>query len=122
VQNAVDAAGPTGRVRLALTRDTSLSGETGWATIMVTDNGPGMDRDFIDQKLFQPMSSTKTTGFGVGAYQVRQHVREMGGQLEVDSTPGRGTRMTVRLPLVLTGAADATPTPNRERNLRVIYG
>lgn len=97
LQNALDAAGPHGEIALAFRRDTPADGDR--AVITVSDNGPGMDRAFIETKLFQPLTTVKSSGFGIGAFQTRQIVREMGGQLDVDSEVGRGTRMMVSLPL-----------------------
>ncbi len=99
IQNGVDAAGPDGQVSITLRR--SEDGASGhWAEIVIADDGPGMDPAFVAEKLFQPLDSTKATGFGIGAYQCRQQVREMNGRLLVDSVVGTGTRMIVRLPLV----------------------
>jgi signal transduction histidine kinase len=36
---------------------------------------------------------------GIGAYQAREYVRSLGGWLEVDSQPGRGTRVRIVVPL-----------------------
>jgi putative PEP-CTERM system histidine kinase len=94
VQNALDAAGSEGHVALRA----RLVGNS--ALIEVEDDGPGMDLDFVRQKLFRPLSSTKSTGFGIGAYQIREYVRSMGGRLEVRTAPGMGTTMQVLLPLV----------------------
>ena len=47
-------------------------------------------------------------GYGLGAYQTRQLVREMGGRLEVNSEVGHGTIMRVVLP-VQGGASDMEP-------------
>jgi putative PEP-CTERM system histidine kinase len=94
VQNAFDAAGSEGRVALRARRmDNS-------AVIEVEDDGPGMDIDFVSQKLFRPFRSTRSTGFGIGAYQIREYVRSMGGRLEVQTAPGMGTTMQVLLPLL----------------------
>ena len=94
VQNAFDAAGFDGRVSLRA----RAAGNS--AVIEVEDDGPGMDLEFVRQKLFQPFISTRATGFGIGAYQIREYVRSMGGQLEVRSVPGKGTVMQVLLPLI----------------------
>jgi signal transduction histidine kinase len=59
-----------------------------------------MDLEFVRQKLFRPFISTRPTGFGIGAYQIREHVRSMGGHLEVRTAPGKGTTMQVILPLI----------------------
>lgn len=100
IRNAVEAAGEDGRVRIA------LSGQTGSAVVEISDNGPGMDRAFIEQELFKPFSSTKKGGFGIGAYQCRQYARELGGEVEVISSPGAGTTMRVVLPVARAEAAE----------------
>jgi signal transduction histidine kinase len=94
VQNAFDAAGCEGHVAL---RARPVGNR---ALIEVEDDGPGMDLDFVRQNLFRPFRSTKSTGFGIGAYQIREYVVSMGGSLEVQTAPGKGTTMQVLLPLV----------------------
>src|SRR6185436_10183963 len=64
-----------------------------WGVITISDNGPGMDPAFVDQKLFQPLTSAKPSGFGIGAFQARSLIREMQGRLDVDTQIGKGTRM-----------------------------
>lgn len=89
IQNALDVTPEGGSVTVALqTNDTDIR-------IEVRDHGPGMDEEFVRTELFRPLRSTKGFGFGIGAYQTRETVREMGGRLEVDSRVGRGTTMTI---------------------------
>jgi len=57
-----------------------------------------MDGDFVRNRLFQPFASTKSGGFGIGAFEARSLIIAMGGQLNVDSHPGRGTTFTITLP------------------------
>lgn len=97
VHNAAEASGPNGKivVRVSVLNDLPSSN---MVNVSVADNGPGMDQEFIDQKLFQPMTSTKSTGYGIGAYQALCLVRDMGGDISVKSKPGEGTEMNVRLP------------------------
>lgn len=92
VQNAVEAAGPTGLVRVALRR------AEGMMIVEVEDNGPGMDAKFIRDQLFRPGNSTKDSGYGIGAYQCRELVRELKGHLTVVSIPGSGTTMRASFP------------------------
>ncbi len=66
--------------------------------IDVIDNGPGMDDEFIRERLFRPFHSTKANGFGVGAYQTREVLRMAGGELDVISEKGIGTVMRVTFP------------------------
>lgn len=65
VQNAIDVSCPTDRVIISSRRlGTQL-------LIEVTDTGPGMDDTFIHHELFLPFCSTKSGGYGIGAYQTR---------------------------------------------------
>jgi signal transduction histidine kinase len=68
--------------------------------IDVTDSGPGMDDAFIRDELFMPFRSTKSGGYGIGAFQTRELIRMSGGDLEVISEKGIGTTMRIVLPLV----------------------
>jgi signal transduction histidine kinase len=47
-----------------------------------------------------PFRSTKSGGYGIGAFQTRELIRTAGGDLEVISRPGAGTTMRIILPLV----------------------
>ena len=104
LQNAVDAspADETVLVRVAHAADQ--------VAIEIIDKGDGMDPDFIRNRLFQPFASTKTGGFGVGAFEARTLIVAMGGRLTVTSSPGTGSKFTIHLP-----AADAASTPIRKR-------
>lgn len=93
VQNAIDASGPDSPVFIKTAVD-RLQG-----VIAVIDSGCGMSAEFVRTSLFKPFVSTKPGGFGIGAYEARELVRAMGGQLEVESREGRGSRFTIRLPL-----------------------
>lgn len=93
VQNAFDATERNGRVWLNLDR---LSGQ---ARIVVGDTGAGMTQEFIRERLFKPFQSTKQTGMGIGAYESYQYVQELGGCIEVDSAPDKGTTVKLLLPL-----------------------
>lgn len=93
LQNALEATPPSGQVTLRGFEDASQ------AIIEIADTGSGMEDEFIRTRLFQPFDSTKGAGMGIGAYECRETVRALGGQLDVDSAPGRGTRFRIRLPL-----------------------
>lgn len=71
----------------------------GMANITITDTGCGMTSEFIRERLFRPFDSTKgSQSMGIGAYQARDYVRTLGGQMEVTSEVGVGTTFSVRLP------------------------
>ena len=103
IQNALDASSGE-PVIVRVDRDgTDIA-------ITVSDKGVGMDGEFIRNRLFEPFTSTKPGGFGIGAFEARSLVTAMGGRLSVDSRPGRGTTFTILLP-----AADAVSEPVRKR-------
>jgi putative PEP-CTERM system histidine kinase len=97
VDNALDATNARGTVRLMLTRD------AGRAKVMVSDTGEGMTAEFIAERLFKPFQSTKPQGMGIGAFESRQYVEQLGGEILVDSEAGVGTSITVLLPLLESG-------------------
>jgi putative PEP-CTERM system histidine kinase len=91
LQNAADASSGT-PVAVDVTADART------VTIAISDEGVGMDADFIRNRLFQPFASTKPGGFGVGAFEARSLILAMGGRIGVESEPGRGTTFTITLP------------------------
>jgi putative PEP-CTERM system histidine kinase len=103
IKNAQEATRDEGFVDVTVRRDDRN------AVIEVEDNGSGMDAEFIRSRLFKPFESTKAgKGMGIGAYQAREFVRNLGGDVAVRSAPGAGTTFTVTIPLA--SAAGAAPT------------
>ena len=101
VQNAQEATQRHGHVIIRLRR------EQGQAVITVEDDGQGMDETFIRERLFRPFDTTKgDTGMGIGAYDSREYLRALDGDLSVVSKPGKGTMFTIRIPLLDQGIAD----------------
>ena len=93
VRNAQDASGADGTVSVGL-RETD-----GVVEVYVADDGTGMSAEFVRDRLFRPFDSTKgAQGMGIGAYQAREFARRIGGELLVNSQPGRGTVVSMRLP------------------------
>ena len=95
LRNAHDATGDDGTIEL------DVVAENGVITLRIKDSGSGMTPEFIRERLFRPFDSTKgSQSMGVGAYQAREYVRELGGQIAVSSEPGEGTTFIVSLPEV----------------------
>ena len=112
--NAVDAMPDGGRVSLRTTdrpvdrnAARALGVEAGrFAELVVTDNGSGMDVH-TRTRLFEPFFTTKSAGkgSGLGLSTVYAIVEQAGGHIMVDSEPGVGTTITIRLPAADSGAS-----------------
>ena len=63
------------------------------------DTGKGISAEQMG-KLFQPFSTTRPTGTGLGLLIVRRIIREHGGEIDIESRVGQGTRVSLWLPLV----------------------
>ena len=101
LQNAVDASPPGAPIRF----DVAVAGPD--LVVTLADRGHGMSPRFIRQELFQPFTSSKPGGFGIGAYEAREIARAHGGRLDVASREGEGTSFTITLPLAVVRGADA---------------
>jgi len=73
--------------------------EGGHLMLRVADNGPGIPED-IRERIFDPLFSTKSFGVGLGLPLVRQIVDQHGGEIEVSTTPGEGTAITLTVPII----------------------
>jgi putative PEP-CTERM system histidine kinase len=102
IRNAQEATTREGRVSVG------VSARDHTAVITIEDDGCGMESEFVRTRLFRPFDTTKgSKGMGIGAYQARSFVMDAGGQLQVDSEPGRGTCFTILLPADESPAAAA---------------
>ena len=108
VQNAVEASAPAQPVMC------DLRSEGACAVLQIIDSGSGMNAEFIRNGLFKPFQSTKAGGFGIGAFEARELVRAMGGQIDVESRENIGSRFIIRLPLADAGMAAAGKGPIKE--------
>jgi putative PEP-CTERM system histidine kinase len=92
LQNALEATPDSGNVHIQANKVDNLVG------VAIRDSGCGMDAEFIRDRLFRPFDSTKGAGMGIGAYECREYVRELGGKITVESEPGHGTTFRIWLP------------------------
>jgi signal transduction histidine kinase/pSer/pThr/pTyr-binding forkhead associated (FHA) protein len=97
VTNALDAVEerPNPHVGVA----TGVEADGAWVRVVVQDNGPGIAAEKL-QDIFRPFVSTKgAKGTGLGLAVSRKNLREHGGDILVESRPGKGSRFVLRLPL-----------------------
>jgi two-component system, NtrC family, sensor histidine kinase HydH len=90
--NAVEATRAADRIRVAAWREQNL------AWVEVTDGGAGIEAGAM-RDIFKPFFTTKPRGLGLGLALARRIVRRLGGDIEVHSVAGQGTRVRVRLPV-----------------------
>jgi len=69
------------------------------ATVMVQDNGIGIDEEYQNEvfNLFT-RATQKNVGTGLGLYMVKEAVEQMGGKIELDSVLNEGTTIKIELP------------------------
>jgi signal transduction histidine kinase len=74
--------------------------ENGRVEVRVRDSGHGIEAADLD-RVFEPFFTTKPAGegSGLGLAVVRSIVRDHGGEIDVESAPGRGTEFRISLPI-----------------------
>ena len=92
VLNALEALPEGGIVRVAL-----VVGERD-AEIRVQDDGQGIAPELLD-RVGEPFFTTRPQGTGLGLFLARRAAEGAGGTLRVESRPGEGTTVTLKLPL-----------------------
>jgi two-component system, NtrC family, sensor histidine kinase PilS len=96
--NGLRAMKTGGRLRLGARVDAVSSEHPESVVLEVADEGVGIAADEIDA-IFQPFRGTFSKGTGLGLAIVHRIVSDYGGDIQVSSTPGRGTTVSVRLPV-----------------------
>jgi signal transduction histidine kinase/HAMP domain-containing protein len=94
LENARGALDGAGEVRIAAAK----AGGGAWVQLDVADNGAGIPAESLP-RIFEPQFSTKTSGTGLGLAIVRRMVEAWGGEVTVDSAPGEGTTVHLRIPV-----------------------
>ena len=79
----------------------ALDERDGRAIVEVADNGIGIESANLAH-IFDPFFTTKKKGTGLGLAISKQIIEEMGGQIQVESRPGHGTRFRISWPLLTT--------------------
>ena len=93
IENALHAMPGGG----SLTLDAALAPDR-MAQLRITDTGIGMDSEAL-AKVFEPYFSTKAIGTGLGLTIAKRNVEANGGAIGVISERGKGTSVTLTLPL-----------------------
>lgn len=91
VLNAVQAMPAGGHLTI------STSSNEGKLVMLISDTGSGMSADQIKQ-IFEPFNTTKSRGLGLGMPYAQKIIQQHGGQIVVESQPGKGTDVRIELP------------------------
>ena len=100
VQNALDATNDDGKVSVRIHEP-----RPGRLTVVVEDSGRGMSPEFLRERLSRPFQTTKASGMGLGVFEARQYLTELGGDIRYESAIGVGTTVTIELPAIRRGTA-----------------
>ncbi|HZS11857.1 MAG TPA: ATP-binding protein [Nitrospirales bacterium] len=106
IDNALDAMPAGGTLTIRTSADEGDGPAARQCIVEIGDTGHGIPRELQDE-IFQPFFTTKKPGrgTGLGLAIASDTVRAHGGQITVDSEPGRGSRFTITLPYHREGAA-----------------
>jgi signal transduction histidine kinase/CheY-like chemotaxis protein len=108
VSNARDAVSTGGTICIRIRKTVECEDERPCCLIEVEDDGAGMDSE-TQRRVFEPFFTTKDVGrgTGLGLSVVANVVKECGGRIELESEPGKGTRVRVHFPCHVPPAASA---------------
>ena len=93
LKNALEAMKDGGRIEIAVGSDDND------VSVAIRDSGEGMTSEQLAH-LFEPYRTTKASGTGLGLMVSSRIVRDHGGTIAAESSPGGGTSFTVRLPRI----------------------
>ncbi len=116
--NAVKYTPAGGQVSFLVTEQASEDGKVEYC-FTVQDTGIGMDAEFL-KRIYQPYAKAdedegkRYHGTGLGMTIAKQYIDAMGGTIQVESEPGKGSRFIVRIPFVVAKAL-----PEKEEGITV---
>lgn len=96
--NSLEAMPNGGRLIVSVVSP-EAAGSAATATVRIEDSGEGIPPERMG-RLFDPFFSTRAHGTGLGLTIAHRVIQDHGGRIRVESTPGKGTTLTVELPLL----------------------
>ncbi|MEO7157260.1 MAG: ATP-binding protein, partial [Vicinamibacterales bacterium] len=98
LKNALEAIGDLRKPQILVSTRVAADGGAAWVDIVVADNGPGLPEGF-GERWFEPYTSSKSRGTGLGLAVVKKIAEEHGGSVRAEQRSGGGAEFTLRLPL-----------------------
>ncbi len=122
IENAAQATPSGGTITIRAENSEVASGsslslkEGDYVRLSVADQGPGIDSGNLD-RIFEPFFTTRQGGIGLGLTSSASIIRNHGGQIVADSTPGDGATFHLFLPALRAGSA-----PREEKRRKAFVG
>jgi PAS domain S-box-containing protein len=98
MKNALEAIGETRKPQIQIVTRVVRDGDQEWVELSVADNGPGLPANF-GERWFEPYTSSKARGTGLGLAVVKKIVEEHGGSVRASNATQGGAMFVLRLPL-----------------------
>jgi nitrogen fixation/metabolism regulation signal transduction histidine kinase len=117
VTNSLEALEGKAGARVEIETHVAEDGPKQVVAIVVTDNGPGFQRDLIGT-VFDPYVTSKPKGTGLGLAIVKKIVEEHGGRIEADNQRTGGARVRILLPLGESGRSSSGREPRKGEHRR----
>lgn len=110
IDNAQQATPDDGEISV------TIASIDGMCSIEISDTGCGMDDTFVRNRLFKPFDTTKgNAGMGIGMHESRDFIRQLGGDIYVKSQPGKGSIISLHIPLRTTPDSSVEPARQVEQ-------
>ncbi len=97
LKNSLEAIGDTRQPQIEVTICDIVENAQNWTELAVADNGPGLP-DGFDARWFEPYTTSKAKGTGLGLAVAKKIAEEHGGSIRAENRAGGGAVFTVRLP------------------------
>lgn len=81
------------------TLKTSVNSDTEQISIVIVDNGPGINKELLPDILFEPFKTSKKGGSGIGLWQVKKVISSLGGSISAQNIQEGGAQFTIKLPM-----------------------
>jgi putative PEP-CTERM system histidine kinase len=75
-----------------------VDSDSGSIFIECRDNGPGIPDELLPEILFEPFTTSKVGGSGVGLWHIKRMITSLGGTISAQNTPNSGANFVIRLP------------------------
>ncbi len=109
IENALDSMPCGGRLHITTTEN------LGHVSVILEDNGFGMDSEMSRRIFNEPFTSAKPNGFGLGMTVCRKIVESHGGTIKIRSDLGKGTAVCIEIPVGQNSNVDQAPGPLKAR-------